>query len=161
MLWHRSVTFQLCKQSDSLKTTEGDTPSPLGSLQYVVLFFALYVKQDTVFSLLVLEIFTLVVLGVFMALLRDASLVVFRKFSGLYASLTVYELQTPNSELSYVLNDCGLRLQRSQPFSRSCSAFWERMVVSWPFFWHSQTIVCIEGTDLFDHLWRLRPKPKA
>ena len=61
-----------------------------------------------------------------MALLRDASLVVFRKFSGLYASLTVYELQTPNSELSYVLNDCGLRLQRSQPFSRSCSAFWER-----------------------------------
>ena len=57
--------------------------------------------------------------------------VVFRKFSGLYASLTVYELQTPDSELSYVLNDCGLRLQRSQPFSRSCSAFWERRVVSW------------------------------
>ena len=56
---------------------------------------------------------------------------VFRKFSGLYAPLTVYELQTPNSELSYVLNNCGLRLQRSQPFSRSCSAFWERRVVSW------------------------------
>ena len=56
---------------------------------------------------------------------------VFRKFSGLYAPLTVHELQTPKSELSYVLNNCGLRLQRSQPFSRSCSAFWERRVVSW------------------------------
>ena len=84
-----------------------------------------------IFSLIVLEIFALVALGVFMALLRMAYLVVFRKFSGLYASLTIYELQTTNSELSYVLNDCGLRLQRSQPFSRSCSAFWERRVVSW------------------------------
>ena len=74
MLWHRSVTSQLCKQLDSLKTTEGDTPSPLGSLQYVVLFLALYVKQDTVFSLLVLEIFTLVV----MALLRMSRM--FRMF---------------------------------------------------------------------------------
>ena len=37
---------------------------------------------------------------------------------------------TPNSELSYVLNDCGLRLQRSQPFSRSCSAFWERRLTT-------------------------------
>ena len=44
---------------------------------------------------------------------------------------------------------------------RSCSAFWERRVVSWTFFWPSQTIVCIEGTDLFDHLWRFTQKPKA
>ena len=44
MLWDRSVTFQLCKQSDSLKTTEGDTLSPLGSLRCS--FAALYVKQD-------------------------------------------------------------------------------------------------------------------
>ena len=41
MLWDRSVTFQLCKQLDSLQTTEGDTPSPLGSLRCS--FSALYV----------------------------------------------------------------------------------------------------------------------
>ena len=46
-------------------------------------------------------------------------------------TLDFLRLETPNSELSYVLNDCGLRLQRSQPFSRSCSAIWERRVVSW------------------------------
>ena len=38
-----------------------------------------------------------------------------------------------NFVVSYVffLIDCGVRLQRSQPFSRRCFAFWERMVVLW------------------------------
>ena len=46
------------------------------------------------------------------------------------ATVPFFGVWTPNSELSYVLNDCGLRLQRSQPFSRSCSAFWERRLTS-------------------------------
>ena len=68
---------------------------------------------------------------------------VFRKFSGLYASLTVYELQTPDSELSYVLNDCGLRLQRSQTFSWGSSepsAFTRNLL----FFVGISTVPCLQ-----------------
>ena len=54
-------------------------------------------------------------------------------------TLDFLRVQTPSSELSYVLNDCGLRLQRSQPFSRICSAFWERHLPDG----HILTVYCI------------------
>ena len=48
-----------------------------------------------------------------------------------HESKEIPRLYSWGATVSYLLNDFGLRLQRSQPFSRSCSAFWERRVVAW------------------------------